>query len=62
MKIEVTELFKIVTPDEGKLLTDGESYTPIAYMPLNSDPESYWSEINEEDVPQQEEPSFIENI
>jgi hypothetical protein len=52
MKVQVTELFKIVTPDEGKLLTDGESYTPIAYMPLDSDPESYWSEINEEEVPQ----------
>ena len=62
MNIQVTELFKIVTPDEGKVLYDGDSKTVLAYMPLDSDPESYWSEIDEENIPQQEELDFIENI
>lgn len=60
MKIEITELFKVVTPEEGRCLYDGDSPTLIAYMPLDSDPESYWSEINIEDAPWKEDLDFLQ--
>ena len=55
MKIKITELFKVVTPDEGKMLYDpsDNTYTDLVYSPLDSDPESYWQEVNIEDIPEE---------
>ena len=53
MKIEITELFKIVTPEEGKLLYNGDVYSELIYTPLTIDPEDYWQEVNIEDIPEE---------
>lgn len=56
MNVQITELFKIVTPDKGKMLFDktDNTYTDLVYIPLDNDPENIWSEVNIEDVPQQD--------
>lgn len=48
MKVEIQEGFKVVTPDEGKVLHNEDTYATILYMPVNGDT-SIWKEVPYED-------------
>lgn len=39
---------------EGKVLTNGDTYTTVVYLGKEESPEN-WTEINESDVPEQAE-------
>lgn len=45
---------RMLIADEGKTLTDGETYTPVVYLGNEENPDN-WQEINEADVPEIEE-------
>lgn len=48
MKIERKEKYILITPDEGKVLTNGDTKSTSVYMPLDGDV-SVWSEVSEDD-------------
>lgn len=45
---------RMLIADEGKILTDGEIYTPVVYLGRDENPDN-WQEIDEADVPESEE-------
>lgn len=45
---------RMLIADEGKTLTDGETYTPVVYLGKDEIPDN-WQEINMEDVPKEGE-------
>lgn len=45
---------RMLIADEGKTLTDGETYTNVVYLGKDENPDN-WQEINIEDVPEIEE-------
>lgn len=49
MKQEQIEI-RVLEPDEGKVLTNGETYSTKVYLGINDSPEN-WTEIAIEDVP-----------
>ena len=48
---EVT--IRVIEPEEGYTLTNGETYSKKVYLGINDDPEN-WREIPDEDVPMEE--------
>lgn len=44
----------VLEPDEGNVLTNGETYSNKVYLGKNDSP-SNWQEVPQEDVPKQEE-------
>ena len=40
----------ILTPSQGKVLTNGETYSRKVYLGVNDSPEN-WTEIDESEVP-----------
>lgn len=52
MKI-IQDLMLILEPDEGCLLTDGDTYSDRVYLGINSSPDEWW-DIKIEEVPQSE--------
>lgn len=45
---------RMLIADEGKTLTDGETYTNVVYLGKNENPDN-WQEINEADMPEERE-------
>ena len=45
---------RILTADEGKFLTDGESYGKTVVLPADADA-SVWQEVTEDKLPQEQE-------
>lgn len=46
MKTDTIEI-RVLTADDGKLLTNGETYSTQVYLGSNDDPEN-WQEVNDE--------------
>ena len=44
----------MLAADEGKTLTDGETYSPVVYLGKNENPDN-WQEVNESEVTENEE-------
>lgn len=44
---------RILTADEGKYLTDGETYGTTVVLPANAD-YSAWREVTEDELPEEE--------
>ena len=44
---------RILTADEGKFLTDGESYGKTIVLPVDADT-SRWQEVAEDELPQEQ--------
>lgn len=53
MKTEIVKQ-RILTADEGKFLTDGETYGKTVVIPADAD-YSGWKEVEEEELPKDEE-------
>lgn len=45
---------RMLIADEGKTLTDGDTYTNVVYLGKDENPKN-WQEINMEDVPKEGE-------
>lgn len=45
----------ILTADEGKFLTNGETYGKTVVLPENADA-SAWREVTEDELPREDEP------
>ena len=45
---------RILTADEGKFLTDGQTYGKTVVIPADADA-SQWQEVTEEELPQVQE-------
>ena len=45
---------RILTADEGKFLTDGETYGKTVVLPMSADP-AEWREVTEAELPKTEE-------
>ena len=45
----------IITPDEGKWLTNGQTYSQQVWLGTQDSP-SNWSEVSEEEVPEEWKP------
>ena len=45
---------RMLVADEGKTLTDGETYSPVVYLGKNESVDN-WQEINQTEVPQESE-------
>lgn len=45
---------RILTADEGKFLTDGETYGKTVVLPADAD-HSVWKEVSQQELPQDEE-------
>ena len=45
---------RMLIADEGKTLTNGDTYSPVVYLGNEEIPEN-WAEINENEVPKVEE-------
>lgn len=45
---------RMLVADEGKTLTDGETYSQIVYLGKNESVDN-WREINQVDIPQETE-------
>ena len=45
---------RILTADEGKYLTEGETYGKTVVLPADAD-YSVWQEVTEEELPKEEE-------
>lgn len=45
---------RILTADEGKFLTDGETYGKTVVIPMDADAYK-WKEVTEEELPQVQE-------
>lgn len=41
---------RMLEADEGKTLTDGETYSPVVYLGKNENPDN-WQEIDQADEP-----------
>lgn len=41
---------RMLEADEGKTLTDGETYSPVVYLGKNKNPDN-WQEIDQADEP-----------
>lgn len=50
MNIEVKEHFKVLTPDEGKILTNGEVTSHEVAMPLDGDTSKWWDTFDSPDA------------
>ena len=44
---------RILTADEGKFLTDGQTYGKTVVLPADADA-SVWQEVTEEELPKEE--------
>lgn len=55
MNITTIELRKI-TAEDGKVLTNGETYSKEIYLGVNDKPEN-WHEVPESEVPESEVPA-----
>jgi hypothetical protein len=53
MKV-ITDTQIILTAEDGKVYTDGESYVKNVVLPIDAD-DSKWIEISEKDVPENHE-------
>lgn len=53
MKMQIISQ-RILTADEGKYLTDGNTYGKTVVLPVNADP-AQWQEVTEEQLPKNEE-------
>lgn len=53
MKTQIVEQ-RILTADEGKFLTDGETYGKTVVLPADAD-HTVWREVAETELPKQEE-------
>lgn len=53
MKMDSIEII-ILQSDEGKVLTNGETYSNKVYLGIHDSPEN-WYEIAEEDIPEENE-------
>lgn len=49
MKITELENMKIITPEEGNMLTNGEVFTDAIFVGLSSQLENWWEVKIEED-------------
>ena len=47
----------VLEANEGMVLTNGETYSTLVYLGINDSP-SNWTEIPEDQVPPQEEPTL----
>ena len=45
---------RMLVADEGKMLTDGETYSPVVYLGKNESVDNL-REIDQEDIPQETE-------
>ena len=45
---------RMLVADEGKTLTDGETYSQVVYLGRNENPDN-WHEIDQAEVPQEME-------
>lgn len=45
---------RMLIADEGKILTDGETYTNVVYLGKDENPDN-WQEINEADMSEESE-------
>lgn len=45
---------RILAADEGKMLTDGETYSPVVYLGKNESVDN-WQEIDQAEVPKEGE-------
>lgn len=45
---------RMLVADEGKTLTDGETYSPVVYLGKDENPDN-WQEIDESEVTENEE-------
>lgn len=45
---------RMLVADEGKMLTDGETYSPVVYLGKNESVDN-WQEVNESEVTENEE-------
>lgn len=52
MRIDPIEII-VLRADEGKVLTNGETYSNEVYLGIHDSPEN-WHEIAEEDIPEEE--------
>lgn len=50
MNIEIKEHFKVLTPDEGMVLTNGEVTSIEVTMPLNEDTSKWWDTVDSPDA------------
>ncbi|MGN0601345.1 MAG: hypothetical protein ACI4I7_01400 [Oscillospiraceae bacterium] len=50
---------RILIADEGKVLTNGSTYSPVVYLGAEESTDN-WQEIDEADVPKVEEESEVE--
>lgn len=53
MKMQIVSQ-RILTADEGKYLTDGNTYGTTVVLPVTADP-ALWMEVTQEQLPKQEE-------
>lgn len=53
MKMQIVSQ-RILMADEGKFLTDGQTYGKTVVLPVNADP-AVWQEVMEENLPKPEE-------
>lgn len=44
---------RMLIADEGKILTDGEIYTPVVYLGKDENPDN-WQEVDESEVTENE--------
>ena len=45
---------RMLVADKGKMLTDGETYSPVVYLGKNESVDN-WQEVNESEVTENEE-------
>lgn len=45
---------RMLAADEGKTLTDGETYSPVVYLGKDENPDN-WQEIDQAEVPKEME-------
>lgn len=45
---------RMLIADEGKILTDGETYTNVVYLGKDENPDN-WQEVDESDVTEEKE-------
>ena len=50
-----------LTPDEGKMLKNGDNYSDLVFLARNASP-SDWIEINADEVPEEPEPQDDEPV
>lgn len=49
---------RILTADEGKFLTDGETYGKTVVIPMDADAYQ-WKEVTEDQLPKEEENTYV---